>query len=445
MKIIAANWVLPISAPPISSGAVAIKNDKIVAIGERAEIVERYPNFEIADYGEAAVLPGFVNAHTHLELTAMRSFLDDVEHDFGAWLKKLTIARGEKMTAVDLRTSAVCGGIEAARGGGAGVADMRTDATGRLNALEAVGLRGIVFQETTGPDKNLARQRIERLREQVAFCRSIENATVKIGISPHAPYSVSPELFEFATEFALEENLPVTIHAAESKNEDDFIRRGAGFFAEFYRSRNLVWRVPGVSPIKYLHTLGALRSSPLLAHCVRVSDEDIELMSEIGARAAHCPKSNAKFAHGIAPLAKFSEKNLAIGLGTDSVASNNVGDILEEARFAALLHRANGYFVEADEILRLATLGGAEALGLEREIGSLETGKQADLIVVKFDNLPPEPIYSPVSAVVFASSARDIVLTMVAGRALFEQNRIIKVDEREWRERLSQTARKLKN
>ena len=444
MKIISAEWVLPISAAPISSGAVAVKNDKIVAVGSRNEIIRQFPDFEIADYGEAAVLPGFVNAHTHLELTAMRSFLDDVEHDFGAWLKKLTIARSEKMTTEDLRASAVCGAIEAARAGVTCLADIATDASESLNALKAVGLRGIVFQETTGPDKKLTGQRIERLREQVAFCRSLETAIVKIGISPHAPYSISPELFRLTTEFALEANLPVTIHAAESQNEDDFIRRGAGFFAEFYRSRELDWQIPGISPIKYLHTLGALRSSPLLAHCVRVSDEDVELINETGSRVAHCPKSNAKFAHSIAPLAKFSQKKLPTGLGTDSVASNNVGDILDEARFAALLHRANGYFVKADEILRLATLGGAEALGLEREIGSLETGKQADLIVIKFDGLPPEPIYSPVSAVVFASSARDVVLTMVAGRALFEQGRTAQVDERGWRERLSQTAKKLK-
>ena len=444
MKIISANWVLPISAPPISRGAIVIKNDKIVAIGGREEITGQFPNVEISDYGEAAVLPGFVNAHTHLELTAMRSFLDDVEHDFGAWLKKLTIARAGKMSFGDLRASAVCGAIEAARAGVTCLADIATNASESLNALKAVGLRGIVFQETTGPDKKLAGERIERLREQVAFCRSLETAIVKIGISPHAPYSISPELFRLTTEFALETNLPVTIHAAESQNEDDFIWRGWGFFAEFYSSRKLDWQTPGVSPIKYLHSLGALRCSPLLAHCVRVSDEDIELINETNSSVAHCPKSNAKFAHGIAPLAKFLEKKLPVGLGTDSPASNNVGDILEEARFAALLQRANGNFVKADEILRLATLGGAQALGMQREIGSLEIGKQADLIVIKLDNLPPEPIYSPVSAVIFASSARDVVLTMVAGRALVKRGKTMQVDEREWRERLSQTAKKLK-
>jgi 5-methylthioadenosine/S-adenosylhomocysteine deaminase len=443
IKILCADWVLPISSAPLERGAVALKADKIVAVGWRREILPLFPDAKIEDFGAAAILPGFVNAHTHLELTAMRGFLDDVEHDFFSWLKKLTIARAEKMTAEDLRISATGGAIEAARAGITCLADIATQARESITAIQAVGLRGIVFQEITGPDENQAEQRIAHLREQIASCREIESRTVKIGISPHAPYSVSPKLFQFATDFALSENLPVTIHAAESLNEEEFLLRGTGLFSGFYESQGIKWNTPGVSPIKYLKSIGALRTAPLLAHCVRVSDEDLEIVAETDSRIAHCPKSNAKFAHGIAPLQKFLEKPIKTGLGSDSVASNNVADILEEARFAALLSRANGNFVSADAVLHLATLGGAKALGMEKEIGSLEPEKQADLIVVKLDRIPPEPVHSPVAALIFASSSRDVVLTMAAGLPVFKHGKIIQTDEQDWREKLKETARKL--
>jgi 5-methylthioadenosine/S-adenosylhomocysteine deaminase len=443
VKILCADWVLPISSAPLERGAVAVKADKIVAVGGRREISQLFADAKIEDFGAAAILPGFVNAHTHLELTAMRGFLDDVEHDFFSWLKKLTVARAEKMTAEDLRISATGGAIEAARAGITCLADIATQARESSAAIQTIGLRGIVFQEITGPDENQAETKFVRLREQVRSCREVEIRTVKVGVTPHAPYSVSPKLFRLLTDFALSENLPVTIHAAESLNEEEFLLRGTGLFSGFYQSQGIKWNTPGISPIKYLKSIGALRTAPLLAHCVRVSEEDLEIIAETDSRIAHCPKSNAKFAHGIAPLQKFLEKPIKTGLGSDSVASNNVADILEEARFAALLSRANGNFVSAEAVLHLATLGGAQAIGMENEIGSLELGKQADLIVVKLDRIPPEPVHSLVAALVFASSSRDIILTMVAGLPLFKHGKIIQTDEQDWRGKLKETARKL--
>lgn len=443
VKILCADWVLPISSALIEQGAVAIQADKIVAVGAQREVLTLFPEAKIEDFGASAILPGFVNAHTHLELTAMRGFLDDVEHDFYLWLKKLTVARAEKMTAEDLRISAAGGTIEAVRAGITCLADIATQSRESIVAMQTVGLRGIVFQEITGPDENSTELKFVRLREQIAACREIESNSVKVGITPHAPYSVSRKLFKLATDFALLENLPVTIHAAESSNEEEFLLRGTGLFSGFYESQGIKWNAPGVSPIKYLKSIGALETAPLLAHCVRVSEEDLEIIAETDSRIAHCPKSNAKFAHGVAPLGKFLEKNIKTCLGSDSVASNNVADVLEEARFAALLSRANGNFISAETVLHLATLGGARALGMENEIGSLEPGKQADLIVVKLDRIPPEPVHSPVAALVFASSARDVVLTMVAGLPVFASGKIVQTDEQHWREKLKETAQKL--
>ncbi|MDQ4121985.1 MAG: amidohydrolase family protein [Acidobacteriota bacterium] len=443
VKILTADFVLPISSAPLQKGAIAVNADKIAAVGARQDILSLFPDAVIEEFGEAAILPGLVNAHTHLELTAMRGFLDDVEHDFYSWLRKLTIARAEKMKADDLLASAMGGAIEAARAGITCLADICTQASESITALKNVGLRGIIYQEITGPDQKSAEQKFEQLRDQVAACREIETRKVKIGVTPHAPYSVSPKLFQLATDFALSENLPVTIHVAESADEDEFLRHGSGLFSGFYDSQGIEWNAPGISPIEYLHSIGALRTAPLLAHCVRVSEGDLEIVSETRSRIAHCPKSNAKFAHGIAPLKNFLEKNIKTGLGSDSVASNNVADILEEARFAALLSRAKGNFISAETVLHLATLGGAKALGLENEIGSLEAGKQADLIVVKLDRIPPEPIHSSIAALVFASSSRDVVLTMVCGIPVSVGGKIIQTDEAHWRKRLKETAHKL--
>jgi 5-methylthioadenosine/S-adenosylhomocysteine deaminase len=442
-KILCADWVLPISSAPFESGAVAVEADEIVAVGTQREVLPLFPEAHIENFGGAAILPGFVNAHTHLELTAMRGFLDDVEHDFFSWLKKLTVARREKMISGDLQISATGGAIEAARAGITCLADISTEAGESIAALKTIGLRGIVFQEIINLDSNQAEAKFAETRELIAAFRESEQSIVKIGLTPHAPYSVSPEMFRLVSDFALSEKLPVTIHAAESFDEVEFLKSGTGFFAGFYQSSGIEWKTPGVSPIKYLKSVGALETAPLLAHCVQVSEEDLEIIAETDSRIAHCPKSNAKFAHGIAPLAEFLDKKIKTGLGSDSVASNNVADILEEARFSALLSRAAGNFVSAETVLHSATLGGAEALGMENEIGSLEVGKQADLTVIRLNRIPPEPIHSPVAALVFGGSSRDVVLTMVAGLPVFKRGRIIQTDEDEWREKLKESARKL--
>src|SRR6266436_8777073 len=192
--IYSARWVLPIISPAIEYGAIAFEGSQIIAVGKRTEIVSRFPEANAKDFGEAAILPGFVNAHSHLELTAMRGFLEREENDFFAWLKKLTLAR-LAMTAEDLLLSATCGAIEAVRAGVTCFGDSSSAATYAMKALKEVGLRGIVYQESFGPDPNLAEANVARLREQIAELRDQENDLVRAGVSPHAPYTVSaPQL-----------------------------------------------------------------------------------------------------------------------------------------------------------------------------------------------------------------------------------------------------------
>ncbi len=434
---------MPISSAPIEKGAVAFSETQIIAVGHGREIAQRFPDASIKDFGEAAILPGFVNAHAHLEITALRGYLDSVENDFSTWLLKLATARDRVMTAEDIENSALCGALEAVRAGVTAIGDIGKHGFAGAKALSQTGLRGISYQENSfALDADLAAERFNELREKVSENRQFESNLVKIGITPHAPYTVSRKLFEMMTDFSLSANLPVTIHAAESKAEEDLMRSGTGNIAALLKNLGVSWDAPGCSTIQYLEKVGVLTTKPLLAHCINVDETDLEIIRATETKIAHCPKSNAKFAHGIAPFARMLANNV-VGLGSDSVASNNVCDILEEARLAAFLQRNNGYFISAEQVLFAATLGGARALGLENKTGSLEAGKQADLCVISLASLPQQPVYDVNAALVFASSARDLVQTVVAGNAIYENGEIKLVDELAAKARLKETARKI--
>ena len=340
MKIISADTSCRFPPNPIENGAVAIENDKIIAVGTIEELAKNIPNTEFENFGEAAIMPGFVNAHSHLEITAMRGFLDDVEDDFYAWLMKLTKGRAEHLTEADIKNAAIFGALEGARAGVTCFGDIGRFGIAGFEALKKNGLRGIVFQETEfSPDDKTADDDFEKLKTKFLELKETETDFVKVGISPHAPYTVGRKLFEQITDYAIAENIKISVHAAESLQEKALLETGTGFFAELYKNYGFEWSSPNCSPVEYFDEIGVLQAKPLLAHCVNVSDSDIDLITKSDSRIAHCPKSNAKFGHGIAPLEKFLDAEIAVGFGSDSVASNNTCDILEEARFAALLAR----------------------------------------------------------------------------------------------------------
>src|SRR6185503_9026784 len=283
-KLYCARWVLPISSLPIEAGALAVEGAHILAVGARTDLAAQFPEAHIRDLGESAIIPGLINTHTHLELTAMRGFLEQEERDFFAWLKKLTLARLERMTADDLLVSASWGACEAARAGVTCVADASDSALQSMNALREVGLRGIVFQESFGPDPRLAAENFQKLLDKIAVLGERETSLVKAGVSPHAPYTVCAPQLRMITKLSMDKQLPLMMHAAETEMEVLFLRDGTGPFAEGLRSRGIEWSAPGVSPIKYLQDLGVLAARPLLAHCVQIDDADLQVLSETGAR-----------------------------------------------------------------------------------------------------------------------------------------------------------------
>jgi cytosine/adenosine deaminase-related metal-dependent hydrolase len=445
-RVYSADWILPIASKPIHKGAIVIEDSKITFVGTQDEVAARMnlSRDEIIGFACAAILPGFVNTHTHLELTVMRGFLEDLA--FRQWILKLTETKYERLTGDDVSASALLGAAEALRAGITCVADTG-DSRAPFDALIKSGLRGVAFREAFGPDAAVAEKSVAELKAKIEEMRADETTLVRVGVSPHAPYTVSGELFRRLVEYAADQRLDVCIHAAESEAEQQLLLAGEGDFAAGLAARGIEWQAPRTSTIKYFASLGVLDVSPLLIHCVRVDDQDIELLGRYKARVAHCPKSNAKLGHGIAPLEKLLQANINVGLGTDSVASNNRLDLMSEAQTCALLHRAASQsFKEpsAERLLQMMTLDGARALGLDRQIGSLEVGKQADLTVIRLSKAHNQPLHDVASAIIFSAASSDVIWTMVAGRVLFSNNGIESFDEQACQEQVKAARKRMR-
>jgi cytosine/adenosine deaminase-related metal-dependent hydrolase len=414
-----AAWVAPVSAPPLADGAVLVDGaGRIAAVGPRGA-VEPPPGCRIEELGEAILLPGLVNVHAHPELSLFRGLLEDLP--FREWIVRLAGAKRDALGDEELLLAARWTAEEAVRAGMTTVA--ATESSGAaVRALGERGLRGIVYQEVFGPDPAVSDASLRGLVEAVERLRRGESDLVRVGVSPHAPYTVCDALYRAAAEWAVAEGLPLATHAAESAVERALVTRGEGEFAPGLRARGIATDPRGTSTIELLDRLGVLRARPLLIHCVDLSPQDVERIAASGSSVAHCPVANARLAHGVAPLEALVGAGVPVGLGTDSVASNNRLDLLEEARFASLLRRALGGGPGAlppAELLRLCTLDGARALGLEERIGTLEPGRDADLCAVSLAGVHVRPVHDPLAALFHAARGSDVVLTAVRGRVLF--------------------------
>jgi 5-methylthioadenosine/S-adenosylhomocysteine deaminase len=443
MRVLAARWLLPITAAPIADGAIAIADGRIAWLGPRAEA----PAGDVEDLGDAVLLPGLVNAHTHLELTAMRGLLEQA--DFFAWIRTLTRARAEVLDDAALLDGARLGVLEGLAAGVTTYAD--TSASGApLDALVECGARGIVYQEVFGPDAAQREAAMAGLRARVAALRARATPLVQVGVSPHAVYTVHEDLLLDACAWALGERLPIAMHVSESAAEIAFLREAEGPFAEFLRGRGIPVRRRAHSPVHLLAELGiAATARPLLIHGVHFDESDVTLAAHYDCPVAHCPASNAKLGHGVAPLRALLDAGVRVGLGTDSVASNNRLDVLDEARTAALQQRATlarADALSAEEALRLATIGGARALGLDREIGSLEPGKAADLAAWRLDAHPRGVGAGDLpAALVFALAGLPADHVVVAGRTLVRGGALLHPEAAAIAARVRATAGRLRD
>jgi 5-methylthioadenosine/S-adenosylhomocysteine deaminase len=419
--LLRASWVLPITSPPLRDGAVRIDAGRIAAVAPAGDMPPEAGE-PVLTFDGAALLPGLVNAHSHLELTVMRGLLEDME--FRPWIGRLTELKRNVLTTDDLLDSCRLGVVEALAAGVTATGDT-CDCGLAVTALAEAGMRGVVYQEVFGPDPvDAAESEAKLLSKLEDLDARAAGSLVRVGLSPHAPYTVSHRLMGAMARLARDQNRPVAVHIAESAAEDEYVRYGSGAFADGLRARGIEVVADGMSPIAWLEETGMLNRAPLLIHCVRANTDDIERIWRSGSRVAHCPKSNAKFGHGIAPLAAMLRRGIVVGLGTDSVASNNVCDLLDEARAALLFARASSAdagAITARDALTLATLGGARALGLDGQVGSLEHGKAADLCVVDLQGVTAVPVFDVEAALVFSATAHNVVLTMIDGQVRYER------------------------
>jgi len=411
MTVYQAGWVCPVSGPPIRGGRLAVENGRII----------RAPDDRSADqvlFPGCAIIPGFVNAHSHLELTMLRGFLEGLP--FATWISRLTRTVLQELSRPDLLCSARLGCIEMIRAGVTCVGEVMNFGVA-WEAMREAGLQGVAYQEVFGPADGQAAEALGGLMQKVEGYRKEETETLRVGVSPHAPYTVSANLYRSVNEFAAREGLRLTAHIAESGDEGMFVRSGAGPFAEKWIERGIPVESHGCSPIAYLDGLGLVRPEMLLVHAIDLEEADFKTLRENRPALAHCPKSNAKLAHGIARIPEIRETGITIGLGTDSVASNNVVDMFEEMRAAIFQQRSRTQrldALDAQAVFRMATLGGAECLGLAGHLGSLDIGKRADFVVVDLNDPAVQPVYDPIDAMVYSASRHNVRATYIGGREM---------------------------
>ena len=419
-----ARWVLPIASPPLRDGTVVEQEGRITYVGSRKDAPLGGDDI---DLGDVMLLPGLVNAHCHLELTAMRGFLDGL--GFREWIVRLTMARRAVLTPDMLLDSARLGVDEGLQFGITTFADTGDTGAG-FDAMLERGVRGLCYREVFGLDPAHCDEAVAALDAKVAEMQERATSLVGVGVSPHAPYTVSDALFLATAALARARKLPVAVHIAESEAESLLVERASGEFAEALRARGIDVFPRARTPIALLESLGVLDAHALLIHCVRVDAEDIGAIARNDCAVAHCPASNAKLGHGIAPLAALLAAGVRVGVGSDSVASNDRMDLLGEARLASLFATAREErhdALAAKCALELATLGGARALGLDDEIGTLEVGKAADLTAFP---IPAHrmPIHDPIAALVYSLAGLPAAFVAVAGRVRVRDGRLVDSD-----------------
>jgi cytosine/adenosine deaminase-related metal-dependent hydrolase len=406
VTVLSADWVVPVEGPPIRDGAVEIDDltGTIAAVGSREELGDS------VHYEEAVILPGFVNAHTHLEYDVYVGFGDGLR--FADWIG-LHVQRKARIDLEDMEAIARLGVLECLRSGITTVGDCSFSGAA-ATACADLGLRGTIYLEVFGETDGPIADRFEPMRERIASSLTDQ---VRVGISPHAPYTCTLDLYAACGELGL----PIATHLAESDDETEFLRTGHGGWASF---AEMLVPPLGTTGIRALAEAGLLSSNVIAAHCVKADDEEIALLAEHDVAVAHCPRSNGILGCGVAPLTALREAGIRVCIATDSPASTPSFDMFDEMRAATIGARAREGrpdALTAAEALELATLGGARALGLDEALGSIVPGKQADLTVLSLADTPFIPWEDPVTGTVLGGAPQHVVATLVSGKPRYEK------------------------
>jgi 5-methylthioadenosine/S-adenosylhomocysteine deaminase len=417
--LITGGTVVTMAGPNIERGSVVIRNGEIVAVGPSSEIDRNYSTKQVIKAGGHAVVPGFVNAHTHVPMTLFRGISDD--RDLMDWLTNFIFpAEAKNVDREFVKWGTRLAAAEMIRSGTTTFADMYYFESDIARETKAAGLRGVLGEtliDFPAPDNKTWEAAIQYMRDYARQWKG--DRLITPAFAPHAPFTVSREHLQQVRALATELGIPILIHVSETKDE----------------LRQVAEKQNGMTPGAYLDSIGFLGDDVVAAHGVHLTASELRTFAARKTGVVHCPESNQMLASGVAPVVDMIAAGMEVGLGTDGPAgSNNNLDMVEEMASAARLQkvmRNDPKAISAREVLRLATIGGAQVLGLANKIGTLERGKRADVVLIDLHTPKSQPVYSVESAIVYAASGSSVVTTIVDGKILMRRGELLTLDEDE--------------
>ena len=424
--IISASWIFT-SGPEdqlLSDYAVVIENDKIIDLVSQKKVFDEYEANNNYQLNNHILIPGLINAHTHSAMSLFKGFADDLP--LQDWLNNhIWPAEKEFVNSSFVKDGSILALSEMIKSGVTTFNDMYFFPDATAEAAKELEVRGNIGLVVLDFPTNYATDPEDYLVKGFEFRDKWRNEElITTSIAPHAPYSVSDEAFSLINTYSEELGITIHTHLPETQWEiEDSIDKY------------------GITPIQRLNNLGIIGPSLVAAHCVHLNDQDMAILAKNKVNIVHNPSSNMKLGSGIADVAKMLKQNLNVSLGTDSSASNNRLDIMEEMRLAALISKGSSMLPEsipAKEAIKMATINGAKALGLDSEIGSIEKNKKADLVAIDLSAIENQPLYNPISTLVYSSSRTDVSYVWIDGKIKLKDKKLVNIDE----ERIIQMAKK---
>ena len=424
-------WIIPIvpENQTLTDCAIAIDNGKIIGLLPQAEAARRFSAGKVQDLDHHIVMPGLVNSHGHAAMSLLRGYADDLP--LRSWLENhIWPAEAKFLSEEFVRDGTRLSIAEMIRSGTTCFADMYFFDEAIATEVRNSGVRSQISFTVLDFPTPYGKNADDYIHKGLALrdnCK--DQPLIKIACAPHAPYSVSDRALGILATYANELDMAIHIHCHES----------AGEITESLKAYDC-------RPLERLEKLGLLLPQTQLVHMTQITEDDIALVRDHNCHIMHCPQSNLKLANGFCPVVKFIENEVNVALGTDSAASNNTLDLFSEIKSASLLAKAvsgDAASLDAHAALRMATINGAKALAWDNEIGSLESGKQADIIAVKIDSISQQPLYNPASQLVYTNSGSQVSHSWVAGKMLLENRKLCTINERsliqtteQWRKKI---------
>jgi 5-methylthioadenosine/S-adenosylhomocysteine deaminase len=399
----------------IDDGGIAVAGGHIVAIGSRADIERGYSGRQRLRASGKLIVPGLINGHTHIPMTLFRGLADDL--DLQDWLTKYIFpAEAKNVSEAFVRAGTRLGLAEMIRGGTTTYCDMYYFESAIADETAKAGVRGVLGETVIDFPVADNKTNAEAMAYTEKFVNRWKgNELITPAIAPHAPYTVSEEHLRAIRAFSDRTGAPIVTHISETKKEvEDSIK------------------AKGASPVDYLERIGFLNDRVIAAHMVWPQAGETEILKRRGVGVVHNPQSNMKLASGVAPVPRMLNEGVLLGLGTDGAASNNDLNMWEEMDTVAKLHKVfsgDPKVISAQQAFELATIRGAGALHMEKEIGSLETGKRADLVIIERDSLNQIPLYNVYSDLVYATKASDVQTVVINGRVVMRNRRLLTLNE----------------